>query len=178
MISVSVWGSSSDLFEIKKILKSKNIYLLEDAAEGLGSYCISNKKKKHLGTFGTLGCISFNLNKIITTGGGGIILTDNKRLALKAKYLSLQAKDNPLKWIHNEVGYNFGLSNLHAAIGLAQLLKLKKIKSVALDVFNKEPYSGKFQLLENTILTPHIGSYAKEIRLAMEKEAIKSIIKN
>ena len=74
-----------------------------------------------------MGCISFNLNKIITTGGGGIILTDNKRLALKAKYLSLQAKDNPLKWIHNEVGYNFGLSNLHAAIGLAQLLKLKKI---------------------------------------------------
>lgn len=127
LISVSVWGSSSDLFEIKKILKSKNIYLLEDAAEGLGSYCVSNKKKKHLGTFGTLGCISFNLNKIITTGGGGIILTDNKRLALKAKYLSLQAKDNPLKWIHNEVGYNFGLSNLHAAIGLAQLLKLKKI---------------------------------------------------
>ena len=69
----------------------------------------------------------FNLNKIITTGGGGIILTDNKRLALKAKYLSLQTKDNPLKgWIHNEVGYNYGLSNLHAAIGLAQLLKLKK----------------------------------------------------
>ena len=127
LISVSVWGSSSDLFQIKKILKGKNIHLIEDTAEGLGSYCVSNKKKKHLGTFGIFGCISFNLNKIITTGGGGIILTDNKRLALKAKYLSLQAKDNHLKWIHNEVGYNFGLSNLHASIGLAQFSKLKKI---------------------------------------------------
>ena len=127
LMSVSVWGSSSNLFELKKILKGKNIHLIEDAAEGLGSYCVSNRKKKHLGTFGILGCISFNLNKIITTGGGGVILTNNKRLALKAKYLSLQAKDNPSKWIHNEVGYNFGLSNLHASIGLAQFSKLVKI---------------------------------------------------
>ena len=76
---------------------------------------------------GFLGCLSFNINKIITSGGGGIILTNSKKIALKAQYLADQAKDDPIRFIHNSVGYNFRLTNIHAAIGLAQFENIKEI---------------------------------------------------
>ena len=74
-----------------------------------------------------MGILSFNANKIITTGGGGMILTNNKKIAQKAFYLTNQAKDDPINFIHNEVGYNFRMTNLHAAIGLAQIENIDKI---------------------------------------------------
>jgi dTDP-4-amino-4,6-dideoxygalactose transaminase len=79
---------------------------------------------KHTGTIGLLGCLSFNGNKIITTGGGGMILTDDVDLAEKAKYLTKQAKDDRLRYIHDEIGYNFRLTNIQAALGVAQLEQL------------------------------------------------------
>jgi len=79
---------------------------------------------KHTGTIGELGCLSFNGNKIITTGGGGMILTDDKDHARKAKYLTTQAKDDAVRYIHNEIGYNYRLTNIQAALGVAQLEKL------------------------------------------------------
>ena len=84
-------------------------------------------KNKFTGTVGKFGCLSFNGNKIITTGGGGMLLTDDKKLAKKAKYLVSQAKDNN-RYIHNDVGYNFRLTNIQAALGLAQLENFKKFK--------------------------------------------------
>ena len=87
-------------------------------------YKDSYLKHSHTGTIGKIGCISFNGNKIITTGGGGMILTDDFKIAEKARYLSTQAKDDPIKYIHNEIGYNFRLTNLQAAMGLAQTEKL------------------------------------------------------
>ena len=90
--------------------------------ESIGSYY----KEKHTGTFGKLGILSFNGNKIITTGGGGILLTDHQRWAERAKYLSTQARDCAEEFIHNEIGYNYRLTNIQAAMGCAQMRLLAR----------------------------------------------------
>src|SRR6056300_133934 len=117
------YGHPCRIDEIKKILKKNYIFLIEDAAESLGSFY----KKKHTGTFGKLGIISFNGNKIITAGGGGCILTNDKILAKKAKHLTTTAKV-PHKWDfkHDIVGYNYRMPNLNAALLVAQLENLNK----------------------------------------------------
>ena len=116
------YGHPCRIDEIKKILKKYYIFLIEDAAESLGSFY----KNKHTGTFGKLGVISFNGNKIITAGGGGCILTNDKILAKKAKHLTTTAK-LPHKWdfYHDKIGYNYRMPNLNAALLLAQLENLK-----------------------------------------------------
>ena len=106
--------------------KKRNIKIIEDSAESLGSFYIDRLGKKHSGTVGDLGCLSFNGNKIITTGGGAIVFK-NLQLFKKANYLAAQAKDDSTYFIHNDVGYNFKISNLHSAIGIAQFSKLKSI---------------------------------------------------
>ena len=121
IVPVHVFGHACQIDKIVKLAKKFNLIVLEDAAEALGSYY----KKKHLGTFGLAGCLSFNGNKIITTGGGGAVITNNKKFAKKIRHLSTTAK-LPHKWeyIHNEVGYNYRMPNLNAALGLAQLENL------------------------------------------------------
>ena len=118
IVPVHVFGHACQIDKITKIAKKFNLIVLEDAAEALGSYY----NKKHLGTFGLAGCLSFNGNKIITTGGGGAVITNNKKFAKKVRHLSTTAKLNH-KWeyIHDEIGYNFRMPNLNAALGLAQL---------------------------------------------------------
>ena len=115
------YGHPCRIDEIKKILKKHYIFLIEDAAESLGSFY----KNKHTGTFGKLGVISFNGNKIITAGGGGCILTNDKIVAKKAKHLTTTAK-LPHKWdfYHNMIGYNYRMPNINAALLVAQLEKL------------------------------------------------------
>lgn len=110
-----------------RFCKKKNIKIIEDAAESLGSFYIKKNKKIHSGTLGDFGCLSFNANKIITSGGGGIILFKDKSLYKKAIYLSSQAKNDSTFFIHNEVGYNFRMSDLHSSIGLAQLDNFSKV---------------------------------------------------
>ncbi len=131
IISIIVVHTFGNLVNLnKKFLnecKKRNIKIIEDAAESLGSYYLINKKKKFPGTIGDIGCLSFNGNKIVTSGGGGMIITNRNTYAQKANYLSNQAKDNPDYFVHNEVGYNFRMSNLHAAVGVSQLRNLKKI---------------------------------------------------
>ena len=125
IIPVHVWGNACDLDDLVIICNERNIKIIEDASESLGTvYNAGDHDTKHTGNIGILGCISFNGNKIITTGGGGMIITDDEELALKAKYLTTQAKDDPINYIHNEVGYNFRLTNIQAALGLAQLEQL------------------------------------------------------
>ena len=117
-----MWGNAADMEKIYSLCNQKKIKIVEDAAESLGSRYVQGKfKGKHTGTVGELGCISFNGNKIVTSGGGGAILTNKKQLMKKALYLITQAKDDKINYIHNEVGYNYRLSNLHSAVGLAQL---------------------------------------------------------
>ena len=127
LIVVHVFGNAVRLDKLINLCRKKNIALIEDAAESIGTFYTSGKfKDKHTGTLGIIGCLSFNGNKIITTGGGGMILTNSLKIAKKAKYLTTQAKDNSIYSIHNEVGYNFRLTNIQAAIGLAQLESLTK----------------------------------------------------
>ena len=94
--------------------------VIEDATEGLGA----RYRGKKLGGIGHAGCLSFNGNKIITTGGGGMLVTNNAEWAARAKYLTTQAKDDPIEYVHNAVGYNYRLTNLLAAMGCAQMEQL------------------------------------------------------
>ena len=128
IVPVHVWGKACWLDELIELCNKQNIAIVEDAAESLGTlYSAGKYKGKHTGTIGKLGCLSFNGNKIITTGGGGMILTDDKILAEKAKYLTTQAKDDPIRYVHDEIGYNFRLTNIQAALGVAQLEQLPAI---------------------------------------------------
>ena len=142
IIPVHVWGNACWLDSLIELCNKQNIAIVEDAAESLGTlYSAGKYKGKHTGTIGKLGCLSFNGNKIITTGGGGMILTDDKILAEKAKYLTTQAKDDSIRYVHDEIGYNFRLTNIQAALGMAQLEQLPKIlkrKKEIYDFYHKE----------------------------------------
>ena len=117
-VPMHTFGHPCRIEEIRDICRANQLKLVEDAAESLGS-CY---KEKHTGTFGDLGVFSFNGNKTITTGGGGMIVTNDRALATQAKHLSTQAK-MPHQWeyMHDAVGYNYRLPNINAALGVAQL---------------------------------------------------------
>ena len=153
IIVVHVYGFPVNLYKLVKLCREKNIKIIEDSSESLGSFYKSrNLKKKHTGSIGFLGCLSFNVNKVITTGGGGMIITNDKRLAMKAKYLANQAKDDPVRFVHNSIGYNFRMTNVHAAIGEAQFENLRKILNKKKNVHKKYykflKASKKFNLIE------------------------------
>jgi perosamine synthetase len=127
LVPMHTFGHPSELESLLLVANEFNLVLVEDAAESLGSY----RNKKHTGTFGLLGTLSFNGNKTITTGGGGAILTNDENLAKRAKHLTTTAKLPHLwEYKHDEVGYNFRMPNLNAALGCAQLEQLpRKLKS-------------------------------------------------
>ena len=137
IIPVHVWGNACWVDELIELCNEQNIAIVEDAAESLGtSYNTGKYKAKHTGTIGKLGCLSFNGNKIITTGGGGMILTDDESLAEKVKYLTTQAKDDSIRYVHNDIGYNFRLTNIQAALGVAQLEQLPAILKRKREIYN------------------------------------------
>lgn len=122
IVPVHVFGNAARMSELVALCRERNIKVVEDSTESLGTvYCSGELDGKHTGTVGDMGCFSFNGNKIITTGGGGMIVTDVPEYAERARYLTTQAKDDEVRYIHNEVGYNFRLTNIQAAIGVAQL---------------------------------------------------------
>jgi perosamine synthetase len=121
-VPMHTFGHPCEIDKIVDICDKHNIEVVEDSAESLGSFY----KDKHTGTFGKVGIFSFNGNKIITTGGGGMIVTDDKELAKKAKHITTTAKiRHPYEYIHDEVGYNYRLTNLAAALGVAQMENLE-----------------------------------------------------
>ena len=125
IVPVHVFGNAVWLDEIIRLCEDRNIKVVEDTAESMGTRYINGVYSgKHTGTIGLLGCLSFNGNKIITTGGGGMILTNDEKLAERARYLTTQAKNDPVRYIHNEIGYNFRMTNIQAALGVAQLEQL------------------------------------------------------
>ena len=145
ILPVHVWGNACWFDELIDLCEKRNISVVEDACESLGTFFNNGKYKgKHTGTIGKLGCLSFNGNKIITTGGGGMILTDDESLKEIAKYLTTQAKDDPIRFVHNEIGYNFRLTNIQAALGVAQLEQLPAILKR-----KKEIYSCYQSTIEN-----------------------------
>ena len=133
LIVVHVFGFPAKINEIKKICRKYNIYLIEDAAEAVGSFF----NKKHLGTFGDIGILSFNGNKTITTGGGGIILVKTKKAAKYIKHLTTHAKVKiGNDFIHDQIGFNYRMTNLSAAVGCAQLENISKIINAKRKNFN------------------------------------------
>ncbi len=117
IMPVYVLGGFIDVDKLLEISSTYGIPLIEDSTEALGSF----KNGKHSGTYGLTGVLSFNGNKIISTGGGGMILTNDKDIANRAKHITTTAKTDPLDYFHDEVGYNYRLVNVLAAIGVAQM---------------------------------------------------------
>ena len=133
IIPVHIFGQPADMDILIGVSEKYNLDIVEDATESLGT----EYKSKKTGTFGRMGCLSYNGNKIITTGGGGMVVTNDKELAERIRYLSTQAKDGSFEYEHSEIGYNYRLTNIQAALGVAQMERLeefiaKKRKSAAL----------------------------------------------
>ncbi len=118
IVPMHTFGHIGDMDACLKLANDYKLIMIEDAAEALGSY----QSGKHAGTFGEIGILSFNGNKIITTGSGGAILTNSNELAKKARHISTTAKiSHPWLYEHDEIGYNYRMSNINAALGCAQL---------------------------------------------------------
>ena len=120
ILPVHILGHPVDLDPLVEVAKKYNLVIIEDATESLGS----RYKGRMVGNLADIACFSFNGNKIITTGGGGMIVTNNEEWGRKAKYLTTQAKDDPIEYVHTRVGYNYRLTNLLAAVGCAQMEQL------------------------------------------------------
>lgn len=117
IIPVHILGHPVDMKPIVAAARRYGLRVIEDATEALGA----TYHGKMVGALGDIACFSFNGNKIITTGGGGMLTTDNEEWARKAKYLTTQAKDDPIEYVHHEIGYNYRLTNIQAAVGVAQM---------------------------------------------------------
>src|SRR5262249_12544189 len=120
VMPVDILGHPFDADPILEIARSRDLIVIEDATESLGA----RYKARPVGTLGDLACFSFNGNKVVTAGGGGAIVTDNAAWADRARYLTTQAKDDPVEYVHGAVGYNYRLTNIQAAVGVAQLERL------------------------------------------------------
>ena len=137
IMPVHVLGNMCDMDRLLALAAQHNLIVIEDSTEALGSYY----KGKHAGSFGLMGTFSYNGNKIITTGGGGMIVTNDEALAKKAKHLTTQAKSDPFEYMHDEIGYNYRLVNVAAAMGVAQMEQLPgfiKRKYEIIDLYKKE----------------------------------------
>ncbi|WP_077611678.1 LegC family aminotransferase [Clostridium sp. Marseille-P2415] len=122
IIVVHIFGNMADMERLRAFADEYGIQLIEDATEALGTcYTQGEYKGQFAGTIGDFGAYSFNGNKIITTGGGGMLTAKDDKALEKAKYLAAQAKDDPLHYTHNEIGFNYRMTNLQAALGVAQL---------------------------------------------------------
>ncbi len=140
IMPVHVLGNICDMDRLLQLATQHNLLVVEDATESLGSYY----KEKHSGGLGEIGCFSFNGNKIITTGGGGVIVTNNEEIAKKAKHLTTQAKSDPFEYIHDEIGYNYRLVNVLAAMGVAQMELLPSFiqRKKQIDAFYRSRLTG------------------------------------
>ena len=128
---VHVFGNMADMPRLLDIAKRYGLILFEDATEALGTHYISGPLAgKFAGTMGDTGCYSFNGNKIITTGAGGMLVSNHPDWAEHAKHLSTQAKADELQFLHDEVGYNYRMTNVQASLGLAQLARLEDFIAV------------------------------------------------
>ncbi|MEG2587497.1 MAG: LegC family aminotransferase [Cetobacterium sp.] len=153
LIVVHVFGNIANMEKIMKIAFKYNLKVLEDATEALGSYYVDGEYKgKFAGTIGDAGIYSFNANKIITTGGGGMIVSNNKEILDKVRFLSVQAKTDPLYFIHDEIGYNYRMLNLQAALGTNQIDHLEGFIDTKIKNYNL--YKNLLKEIEGLTLLP------------------------
>ena len=131
IVAVHVFGNMADMEALMVIARQYHLWVIEDATEALGTYYTDGiYEGKYAGTIGDIGVYSFNGNKIITTGGGGMIVSNNLALLNECKHLSTQAKVDLLYFDHDEIGYNYRMTNLQAALGLAQLEQIEKFVQI------------------------------------------------
>lgn len=192
LIVVHVFGNIADMDRIMDIAKRFRIKVIEDATEALGSfYKIGKYAGKYAGTIGDYGAYSFNGNKIITTGGGGAITAKNSETVNHLRYLSTQAKDDPHFYIHNEIGYNYRMTNVQAALGVAQMEELREFikrkrekyelyaelfadyDKADLMPFRKETMSNKW-FYSLKIGMQNLNCTIKDIILELDKEGIQT----
>ena len=162
-VPMHTFGLPLYIDDLVAVCNEYHIPVVEDAAESLGSYY----KKQHTGTFGQLGTFSFNGNKTITCGGGGAIITNDDDLAQKAKHLSTQAKV-PHKWeyVHDEIGYNYRMPNLNAALACAQLEQLEQF------ILNKRALAHQY----HTFLDSQNIEYIKEQQNAISNYWLNTVV--
>ncbi|MCW9035972.1 MAG: LegC family aminotransferase [Rhodospirillales bacterium] len=141
ILPVHILGGVVEMAPLLALAKEFNLPIIEDATEGLGAIY----QGKPVGTIGEVGCYSFNGNKLITCGGGGMIVSDHSRWAKRARHLSTQAKSDPAEYIHDEIGFNYRLTNLQAALGCAQLDKFERY------VLRKKEIASAYKSLCNEI---------------------------
>lgn len=122
IVAVDLLGHPADMNAVVEIAARYDLPLVEDAAEALGA----SLDGRPSGSFGTVACLSFNGNKIVSAGSGGMVVTSDEQIAARVRYLATQAKDDPLEYVHGTVGFNYRLSNIHAALGYGQLLRLEE----------------------------------------------------
>lgn len=126
IILVHVFGNPANIERFIEIKEKYNLFLIEDAAEAIGSYYTSGKYEgRHCGTIGDIGIYSFNANKIITSASGGALITTDESILHEVNFLGVQAKSDPLRYIHDEIGYNYRMTNISAAFGVSQLKRIE-----------------------------------------------------
>lgn len=158
VVAVHIFGNMVNMPALMGLAEKYNLKIIEDATEVLGTYC--KETKKYAGTIGDFGIYSFNGNKIITTGGGGALVAKDIKIVEKAKYLSTQAKDDDVYFIHNEIGYNYRMTNLQAALGVAQLEQLEKFIEIKEKNYNLYKTNGLNLLNFNTNLRSNHWFYS------------------
>ncbi len=183
IVPMHTFGHPCIIDELAKIANKYNIPLIEDAAESLGSFYFggSGKNKKHTGTFGLAGILSFNGNKTITTGGGGMILTDDEEFSLKARHITTTGKiPHAWEYIHDEIAFNYRMPNVNAAIGFAQIEKIDEYienkRNTAKSYFNffsdseikfiTEPRNSRSNYWLNSILLKDLNERNKFLELS------------
>ena len=155
LVIVHVFGNMADMEKIMDIAKKYNLRVLEDATEALGTYYTEGRYKgKYAGTIGDIGVLSFNANKIITTGGGGMVVGDNEELVEKVRFLSSQAKKDTLYFIHDEIGYNYRMLNLQAALGTSQIDQLESF--IETKIKNYNIYKEELEKIEGLEILPFV----------------------
>lgn len=153
LLVVHVFGNMADMVSLMKIAEKYNLTVVEDATEALGTHYTGGIYKGcHAGTIGNIGVYSFNGNKIITTGSGGMIVSNSGDYLKRAKHLTTQAKSNELYFEHDEVGYNYRMTNIQAALGIAQLEQLENFVSIKIE--NYDFYESAFTKLNGAELLP------------------------
>jgi aminotransferase in exopolysaccharide biosynthesis len=150
---VNVFGNPINMERVMQISDKYNLKVVEDAAESLGSFYDEGKYQgKHTGTIGDIGVLSFNANKILTTGGGGMLVSNDEEIIEKARFLAVQAKTDPLYYKHDEIGYNYRLTNIAAAFGTEQIDQLEDFIQVKKK--NYELYKEEIDKIEGLKLLP------------------------
>ena len=180
VIVVHVFGNIADMESIMDIANSYNLVVIEDATEALGTYYTKGRYAgKYAGTIGHFGAFSFNGNKIITTGGGGAVTSNDASMVEHIRFLSTQAKTDPYYYIHDEIGFNYRMTNLQAALGVAQLEELPVF--IKRKVSNYEKYKKEFDEFEYGSLMPFRNGTASNkwfYSIIIDRNHVKTSLKD